>query len=1183
MLEIDRIFKEATEGEGCCLCDQMRGDRWSPWSSVGRLGPSTVVFDVSTNVGSLSMDGERLHLTSLTGFSSIKACVGVYRGKWQYEVMIGTKGVMQVGWATHKCRFSQEKGVGDSPDSYAYDGNRVRKWNVQTFEYGEAWFPGDVIGCTIDLDSGVVDFYRNGNHLGVAFDGVRMGPGFCYFPAVSLAYNETLTANFGGRPLRYPVPGFQPLQETPLLEVAKADVLINWLFNLIEESFPSSSPSLTPVERLTVMLVSNLLLEKLSPLLVQSKFVVESSLLRKLISLSDDHIMQHFLDLLWCLLDKSAVHGILESLTSCLITCYRFCRVVLNRKKDDSTSGRGDSNSPVYSSSPFILSSTGQSHSSSASSSKIAAQSSSQSTSIVEQPKLSFSGQKAYLTAFLRLCQHSKTRLYLLRNILFDKAKFPYLMDIKPVNEAAWLEKEVFPFDEQLDVSDLDKKLLRSPDIEVAVGELEELQRTILDTLIFQDEVCRLVFIQKFDTFLRENTNPITMRMSTSQMIPYPLPVLASFFHRLTSLIRVQYESVVRSLPTAFFLDSSNGGSKSLGSVGLGLEMRDQTRLGGVVSHLTRVHEEEIKTVNPDSMNPLLKHVYILIHGLIRLYSFSSHKFLLKHCAVRERLIEVSTTLESLKGMRTSSESRLAERSEPIKLTESVLKEELLSKSRQLGWLNSTALTPSKRADVSWLLAVVLNTLTDSSSSEMAFSFIPDIYVEACLNMCLALRSLFGFSPSGQERGKFCPYLSIVERLSYTDILNQFCTFVCSHFSDSRVINSDIRDSLAQALAAFMSQEDTLRCVEGVPSSIRDKMLSSLLQSYDNRSWTHTNWILLRIWKGSGLAYRYSIPPNLKCRISGSALSNKDILASLNFQSPCPSVVFQQHLKSYLLSHPEVAHPFLSSLISQLNWSFSEFIGMLQEIQNAANKPEKVFIDSRQLKMCFSCFDLTVALLRVLEMISVLAPTLLTSSIDPSADLLLGQLCSLLNQVLSRVTTRTGCFEFVTSLDIPGLEAVSHFPIIAAVCGILVALVLKAPSDSRKATISAIISDANFLPSNFSFINSRRNSLSTPTGSGGVTITPTTVSSSPWSSFLSQQQQHHILNQYPSPFLELTEVSSEEMEELREMTSVIVGQLGDSSLAGSSADEISDDEVCTICYANRKTASFIPCGHQSCR
>lgn len=33
-------------------------------------------------------------------------------GKWQYEVNLGTNGVMQIGWATSTCKFSQEIGVG---------------------------------------------------------------------------------------------------------------------------------------------------------------------------------------------------------------------------------------------------------------------------------------------------------------------------------------------------------------------------------------------------------------------------------------------------------------------------------------------------------------------------------------------------------------------------------------------------------------------------------------------------------------------------------------------------------------------------------------------------------------------------------------------------------------------------------------------------------------------------------------------------------------------------------------------------------------------------------------------------------------------------------------------------------------------------------------------------------------
>ena len=47
-------------------------------------------------------------------------------------------------------------------------------------------------------------FYRNGNSMGKAFSNINRGPGYVYFPAVSLAASENLRANFGATPLRYP-------------------------------------------------------------------------------------------------------------------------------------------------------------------------------------------------------------------------------------------------------------------------------------------------------------------------------------------------------------------------------------------------------------------------------------------------------------------------------------------------------------------------------------------------------------------------------------------------------------------------------------------------------------------------------------------------------------------------------------------------------------------------------------------------------------------------------------------------------------------------------------------------------------------------------------------------------------------------------------------------------------------
>lgn len=47
-----------------------------------------------------------------------------------------------------------QAGVGNAPDTYAYDGQRIRRLSVSFDTYGERWSAGDVIGCCIDLNKG---------------------------------------------------------------------------------------------------------------------------------------------------------------------------------------------------------------------------------------------------------------------------------------------------------------------------------------------------------------------------------------------------------------------------------------------------------------------------------------------------------------------------------------------------------------------------------------------------------------------------------------------------------------------------------------------------------------------------------------------------------------------------------------------------------------------------------------------------------------------------------------------------------------------------------------------------------------------------------------------------------------------------------------------------------------------
>jgi len=87
--------------------------------------------------------------------------------------------------------------MGDSDNSYAYDGYRVKKWNENSTTYGENWSAGDVIGTLIDFEAKEISFFRNDKSLGVAFKRIKTGPNMAYFPAISFSKGQRVVFNFG--------------------------------------------------------------------------------------------------------------------------------------------------------------------------------------------------------------------------------------------------------------------------------------------------------------------------------------------------------------------------------------------------------------------------------------------------------------------------------------------------------------------------------------------------------------------------------------------------------------------------------------------------------------------------------------------------------------------------------------------------------------------------------------------------------------------------------------------------------------------------------------------------------------------------------------------------------------------------------------------------------------------------
>merc|ERR1719334_933490 len=142
-----------------------------PLPHLTQIAGTSGEFEIST-----IFDGDGYEVRPRTNFPSIKAdiCAPTERGKYYYEFIVAKEGtshgsrrsLAQVGWCDDECTVDQNNdGIGDDGHSWAFDGNRVKKWYLgASWTYGEAWREGDVVGCGIDLKKSQATFvfYLNG-------------------------------------------------------------------------------------------------------------------------------------------------------------------------------------------------------------------------------------------------------------------------------------------------------------------------------------------------------------------------------------------------------------------------------------------------------------------------------------------------------------------------------------------------------------------------------------------------------------------------------------------------------------------------------------------------------------------------------------------------------------------------------------------------------------------------------------------------------------------------------------------------------------------------------------------------------------------------------------------------------------------------------------------------------------
>lgn len=536
----------------------------------GRLGPSKVVFDSENDSGMMNVSPDRLTVQSQSAFSTSRANVCVYAGKWMYEVQLRSKGVMQIGWCSAQCKFTQDTGVGDTRNSYGLDGSKRRIWHVYTRNnYGPYWRSGDIFGVCLDMDRGTIEYYRNGVSLGEAFNDVERGPGIALFPAASLAFNDSITANFGGSPFRHPIPSYKPLQQKPNIQLVQANQLMQYLVNLSrvmsqkpvqqqQTKLDTEKDSSTELSQQSLqMVMAAILVEKLSPLLKYS-YVIEDKVFSYIRSMcvmrseanssslihpgQPESILGTFLGLLWTLLDETDMHEFLVHLINFTGSCYKETPVDLEYEK-----------------------------------------------------------QRTVIVILTCICNHPRTRKFLLVNKFFDKNCLPLFLYIKPPDESA-LEK-LLPDDciwtEGIGGNKLEYNLACDR-LKQCTAVLYTLQKNLIQQLMTNKDgdakspSSRKVFLTRFRKYVMENSaehRNAFLSMNNNYPTHTQPAVALSFLCILLDVTKNLFhnecpDKLIFVKPQHFYDDS--------------FDYQHFDRVGGVLSHLKKTYRRELAKVLGD-------------------------------------------------------------------------------------------------------------------------------------------------------------------------------------------------------------------------------------------------------------------------------------------------------------------------------------------------------------------------------------------------------------------------------------------------------------------------------------------------------------------------------------------------------------------------------------------------------
>ncbi|KAK9884605.1 hypothetical protein WA026_007445 [Henosepilachna vigintioctopunctata] len=236
------------------------------------LVPSTVYLALHDRAPQLKISEDRLTVTGEKGYSSVRATHFVTKGVWYWEVTIDEMpegSATRLGWGQDYANLQAPIGY----DKFGYSWRSLKGTRFHESHgkhYSDGYGEGDTLGFMIILpqnsttklvpntfkDKPLVKFkshlyyeekdnlperiktlkslpgsktlnFKNGQCQGVAYEDIYQG---CYYPALSLYKNVTVTVNFGPV-FKYPPPaeynwrGIHEKAEEAICEQTMADIL----------------------------------------------------------------------------------------------------------------------------------------------------------------------------------------------------------------------------------------------------------------------------------------------------------------------------------------------------------------------------------------------------------------------------------------------------------------------------------------------------------------------------------------------------------------------------------------------------------------------------------------------------------------------------------------------------------------------------------------------------------------------------------------------------------------------------------------------------------------------------------------------------------------------------------------------------------------------------------------------